>query len=131
MGQKKASEILESVQRAIAQKYDPDGDKIFSFAFMGGASGKILSPDIAVLTGKAGDHGNTEVLYVMHPQYLDNYRAPLAALQLTPMGKAGTMIDFYYPEAEMHPEAKELVAMIGDTLTNIGEGGWSHQVNWL
>lgn len=129
MAYKNSFQILESVLHAITRKYDPHGNNIYSFAFMGGASGKILSPNIAVLTGKAGDHGNTNVLYVMHPNLLDNYQAPLAALQLKPLGKVGTIINFYYPETEMHPEVKELVALIGDTLTNIGEGGWSHQVN--
>ncbi len=127
---KDASEILKMVSGAITRTYDPKGDKIFSFAFIGQMNGKILHESIAILTGKSGEHNNTHVLYVVSPQALDDYYNPLAALQLIPMGKAGTMIEFYYPERTNSAHAVRIINIIKNELTNMNEN-WSHQLNWI
>jgi hypothetical protein len=125
-----ASEILKSVSNAITKKYDPNGNMVFGFAFMNKTSGMILSADIAVLTGKTGDYNNRDVLYVVNPQYLDNYCEPLAALTLTSMGKAGIMAELFYPEGKLHAELNNIVLLIKSILEDL-EQKWTHQINWL
>lgn len=127
---KDASEILTIVQEAITRKYGPKGDKVFSFAFIGQMSGKILNENIAILTGRSGENNNTHVLYVVSTQALDSYHEPLAALQLIPHGKAGTIIEFYYPERTNHIDLVRIIRFIKDELTNMGES-WTHQLNWV
>ncbi|MFA7315818.1 MAG: hypothetical protein WC059_03395 [Candidatus Paceibacterota bacterium] len=123
-------QILKLVSDAIVKKYDPKGEKIFSFAFVNKISGKILSPKIAILTGKTGEHDNEDVLYIVHPEYLDNYHPPLAALTITTYGKAGASSSFYYPEGDLNPELQEIILLIKKTLKDANEW-YAHQTNWL
>ncbi|MFZ4648380.1 MAG: hypothetical protein ACOYMB_01950 [Patescibacteria group bacterium] len=123
-----SSQTLQCVLDAIIRKYDPENN-VLSFVFINGTTGRILSPGIAALTSRTGDHNEIDILYVTNPSRLDDYQAPLAALQILGNTKIGNMINFYYPESPS-AELLEIIILIKQTLKSLGEG-WVHQLNWL
>lgn len=127
--QNQALRILEILSNAITKKYDPNGNKIFDFTFVGRITVNILSPDIAIMKVRMGKDNNTYVLYIMHPKFLNRYNKPLAAVKMMPYKKKYLKIKFFYSRRFKNSELTEIINLIKNTLDNMGEV-WSQQSIW-